>query len=293
MSENIYNKIKHIPYIKNIPENPIDKLDNYPITFFMVQFDYKNNKTFQVLQDAFVESIKQKMPGAEIKIEHPKPPNWKSFTKNGKPVIKWMASNTLKLEIWVDYIKNAKNNTILVDCDMLLANPISEVFDHDFDVAMTIRTNSNRLPINGGAIYVKPNENSIKYFEELLELNNKMINDPKLHRKYKGVYQGINQSAMGMISENYDQNDSDFKLIMLPCKYYNCCQEDWNSVDFKKTRLIHCKSELRRCIVDYKINNKPFIRLTPNKKIKEIIQYWERYHEKSKKHNKNDILSTN
>jgi hypothetical protein len=96
-------------------------------------------------------------------------------------------------------------------------------------------------PYNGGVMFIRPNEKSIKFMERQLAINNRMLKDDKFHRQYRLVYCGINQAAFGYMIEN----EADIcNLLSLPCSEWNACDATWLQHD-DSVRMVHIKSALR------------------------------------------------
>lgn len=205
-----------------------------------VVFDYYCQDKYKKLATVLEYSANKHCPDADFELVKIKAP----VIKTGKS--KSFTSNTVKLEIWLDKLKSTDENVIFMDCDMLVLKDISDIFNHNFDIAYTKRTKA-RIPYNGGIVFVHNNENSIKFMEIWKDINNQMFNNRNFHNIWHKKYAGMNQSAFGYILENkkYDAN-----LKVLPCAVWNACNEDWHSID-EKTRVVHIKGGLRRSVLNY------------------------------------------
>ena len=91
--------------------------------------------------------------------------------------------NDFKLKIWVDHLKKTKENVIFADCDMLALQSAEHAFNFPFDVAYTARTKLVRIPMNGGIMMVRPTENAVKFFNEMYNINHRMLHDTSFHHK--------------------------------------------------------------------------------------------------------------
>lgn len=159
--------------------------------------------------------------------------------------------NTVKLKIWVDYLKKAKENIIFADCDMMAVKSASHAFDKDFDVAFTARTYTTRIPMNGGIMMARPTEKAIAFFEEMLEVNNRMLHDIPFHHKWRCRYAGMNQSAFGYTYERGKHKAKVHKYLTIEWNAVDC---DWHRIN-GKTVFIHYKSKLRKMVL---ANKRPF-----------------------------------
>jgi len=168
--------------------------------------------------------------------------------------IKWSYyANSMKLSYWTKLLKDETEDICFIDGDTVVLDSVSEVFDNDFDIAYIKRTQGVRIPVNGGVLFVRPNERSVAFFEKWSEINNCMIKDAVFHRAYHKRYAGINQAAFGWMMENYNEA----KLEAVPCSIYNACDiVDWINPD-PRMKIIHIKSNLRtQCL--YGLINKKY-----------------------------------
>jgi hypothetical protein len=213
-----------------------------------VQFDYPlelNKPKYSKLLEAFRRSVRLTMPGAtfeEHRIPAPDPVEGRDLA---------FVSNTVKLQKWVEVMDSANEPVIFADCDMLATGCAKHVFDRDFDVAYTARTQPSRCIINGGVIFAKPTAYARAFFRRFLEVNLKMFDDPGFHAPWKQKYVGYNQAAFGYLLENPDYQAA---LLELPCRVYNAVDNDWHMID-GNTVFVHIKGQLRRYVLAGK---KPF-----------------------------------
>lgn len=143
-------------------------------------------------------------------------------------------SNSEKLNLFNRYVKSAKEDLILMDCDMLVVKDFSEIFDLVDHVGYTYADYHRKVPFNGGVIVVKNSPQAKAEIEELTRVNNHFLRNPSLHSPYRAKYAGMNQSAMGYLFEN------GHKWTPLPMSVYNLC-DNWHTTESK---IIHYKSRL-------------------------------------------------
>lgn len=210
-----------------------------------VQFDYPNRPKYSILLNVFRESLKVYVPDVKfIEFKIPPPVN-----NTGRPLN--FNYNTVKLKIWVDYLKKANDNVIFADCDMMAVKPCYHAFDKNFDVAFTARTTTNRIPMNGGIMMARPTEKAIAFFEEMLDVNNKMLIDTTFHHKWRCRYAGMNQSAFGYVYERGKNKAKIHKYLTIEWNAVDC---DWHRIN-NNTVFIHYKSKLRKMVLN---NKRPF-----------------------------------
>jgi hypothetical protein len=204
-----------------------------------VQFDRGTSDAYKRMMNTYKKSIAVNMPNAELlEFNIPEPEVRRGDNK-------FFSANTDKLSIWLECVEKYNDNIALTDCDMLCVKDFNDVFNLDFDVAITMHEDGAILPLNGGVIFVKPTENA-KYFMQLFKkVNDEMYNDKEFHQKWRDKYAGINQSAMGYILETggYRAN-----VLKLPCQIYNNCDPEWPTID-DNTRLVHIKGKLRQYVL--------------------------------------------
>jgi hypothetical protein len=208
------------------------------MTIFTVQFDYKGQEMYERLVRVFRKSALRVMPEVRFEERNLKCPG------NKIPKIHFRLSNTLKLREWVKWLDYTEDNTVFMDCDMLILQDISPAFDLDFDIAYTVRT-SAKMPMNGGVIFAKPTEGARKFLYAWNDINDKMFANPTFHHPYRVKYAGMNQAAFGYLLENPIEG---VNLLRLPCAVWNSCSEDWNKVN-ASTRIVHIKSVLRKVVL--------------------------------------------
>lgn len=196
---------------------------------------------FHELFEVFKQSVKENMPNAEIVELHVD----SKKVANKQRII---YTNHQKLIAWAEYAKTMNENAIFIDCDMLILGDLSEVFDlYDFDVAITARESTERIPFNGGVVFVRNTEKAKAFMQRWSEVDMQMFKDPIFHRKYKIKYQGMNQSALGYL---YEEEKNIANLTQVPCSKYNALNRHWtineNTPKEKMPFAIHFKGSLRR-----------------------------------------------
>lgn len=188
----------------------------------------------------FTASCRKHMPDVEIitlKLDVP-PAN-----DDRKPGL-W--TNTCKLRAQVEYLEQADDDLVFVDCDMLCLRSFEDVWDQPFDIGYTVKPpeKKTRCRLNGGVVFVRNNERAHLWMRELLKANNLMYSMAGFHREWRKKYFGMNQSAMGYMIESHPEVA---EAVPLSTHIWNAVDCDWSSVD-NDTRLVHVKGKLRRCI---------------------------------------------
>ncbi len=204
-----------------------------------VQFDYHGLGRYEKLAKVFEHSVKKNCPSADFELLKVKPPEIKRKIRS-----KSFASNTLKLKLWLEVLKNTDDDVVFMDCDMIILKDISDAFKNHFDIGYTKRTGS-RIPYNGGVVFVKNTPAAINFVELWKKINDKMYDDYTFHHKYRNKYAGMNQAAFGYIMENGGYKA---KLKPFRCDIWNSCVENWPKIN-EDTKIIHVKGTLRRTVL--------------------------------------------
>jgi hypothetical protein len=203
-----------------------------------VVFDYYHQEKYKKLSEVFSYSIKKNCPGSELELLKINPP------KIHKNKSKSFASNTVKLELWLERLKATDQDVIFLDCDMLVLKDLSSAFNLNFDIGYTKRTRA-RIPYNGGVVFVKNTPEAVSFIELWAKINKKMYDNSRFHSVWRAKYAGMNQSAFGYILEKEKYNAI---LKQFPCEIWNACNEDWSNIG-DKTKIIHIKGGLRRSVL--------------------------------------------
>lgn len=164
-------------------------------------------------------------------------------------------TNSQKLNIFNQIVQASDEDIIFTDCDMILTQDISELFDMVKTIGYTYADYPRNVPFNGGVLVVKNNQQAKDEFNQLTELNNLMVEKPLYHSTFRQKYQGINQSAMGAMLER------GVTWTKLPMSIYNLA-ENWH-VPISGTKLIHYKGRLQDALF-----NKPILAY------RDFVQLW-------------------
>jgi len=199
-----------------------------------VSFDYASSDgRYKRLLDVFTYSLKAH--GHEVISLTPPAP------KDSYKVRRFQTSNNFKLSLWIDTLKDAKDDCVFCDCDMLCVGKLDDIWENDFDIGYTKRSKGS-VPVNAGVMFVRYTPRAIKFLEKWRKIDNAMYNDPKFRAVYAKRYCGQNQASFGFMLERHPNDMATLKPF--PCKIWNVCDEDWPDVD-ESSRLIHVKSRLR------------------------------------------------
>lgn len=213
-----------------------------------VVFEFDNHGKYEKMSKVLEHSIKKNCPSVDFELIKINPPKVKSSKR-------MYEANTVKLELWLEKLKQTKDDVIFMDCDMMVLGDLQEAFDYksEWDVSYTFRDNKKytALPMNAGIMFVRNNKRSVAFIEKWAEVNALMYKDiienngRTLHAKWRNIYAGMNQAAWGYLVE---ECEFDAKLRAIPCAKWNACGESWERVD-DETKVVHIKSGLRTAVL--------------------------------------------
>lgn len=242
-------------------------------------FDQHNTPIFKTFANVLNFSLKKNMPNAEFimyeetNVELPNP---------NRVISDSAIHNTKKLDIWRDFINKCENgeNVIIIDSDMIILEDISEVFNKDFDICYTRRSNT-KTPINGGILFVKVSDKTKNFFNEYVKINYKMFIDENFHKIWREKYKGMNQAAFGYLLKNY--SDKNLKFSNVPCEIYNACEPEWKNINTKKIKVLHLKGVMHKICSLYLQNKNYKYNFFNNKSNgkKNAFDLWEKYYKES------------
>lgn len=198
-------------------------------------------KSFKRLTDAWEESVCRNLP-----------PDTQIFLVEGEPTLRpgldsFCMNNNHKLRIWRDHINKSDEDIVCMDVDTIVVGDLKPAFDDDFDLAYTVRDNPN-MRINAGVIFARPTERTKTFMDRWVEIDDKMLTDPKLMERGRALNYGQNQASLALLL----QENPDIKLKELDCTIWNCVDQTWKDFDAEKTKVLHVKGHLRECIITFK-----------------------------------------
>ena len=197
-----------------------------------VEFSAPGACNYSRLAEVWKYSAQKAHPEATVKLKCISPPaNRTTHQKR----------NQHKLVEWNKVIQAATEDTVLMDVDMVVYHDIGDVFDKDFDVCYTRRT-ATRMPLNGGVLFVKPTKEAKDFFTQWLKIDAELLQKRGKYSPYIRKYGGQNQASFGWMLE---KGKYDAKIAHVDCTWYNCCNEEWETIN-GETRVVHHKGALKR-----------------------------------------------
>jgi len=186
------------------------------------------------------------MPGVDfeiIRVDHPDK-DVTIFMKKGRT--SHDTNNALKTKYQMELVQDSKDGDqlCLMDADTMITGDLSEVWDDDFDLAVTDKENREvKAPINTGVLFVRVSDETKAWFQQWYNMVLYLLQNPEKLKQEKKVHLGINQSALGMLMRQ--PHELDIKLI--PCRLWNSTTITWPLFS-EETKVVHILGSLRQCI---------------------------------------------
>jgi hypothetical protein len=154
--------------------------------------------------------------------------------------------NTQKLDAWARLVWELPDGAqvLLIDTDTQILRPLDAVWEQPFDIAITRRPATCKLPFNAGVVFARGSAASRAFMLRWRDENRRMLTDMVYHRPWRRRFGGINQAALGCTLETIDR--STIAIAELPCREWNCEDSTWSQFDPAVSRILHIKSALRQ-----------------------------------------------
>lgn len=170
-------------------------------------------------------------------------------------------NNGWKSVQWNEIVQASEegDRLLLIDADTLIRGSLDSVWEKEFDVAITTREGNN--PINSGVIFVRINERSKVFFDQVHFETVRMLEDPSYHKKWEDKFGGIHQASIGAALSL----SPDIDVEKLSCGEWNNEQTSRNLM--RGARIVHILPQGRRALFSGR-------RAEP--KLEKILQDWKR-----------------
>ncbi len=160
------------------------------------------------------------------------------------------------------------NNTCFVDTDVFINSDNLNIFNKDFDIALTQRIERTLMPINEGVIFVKKNskQNVENFFANYLKIFT-IISKSKVVDSFYG--EDVNkwrggQLSLNVLSESGESIFKDFeiinvfnnKVLILPSFHFNftpSLRKEYSFEYLKNKSIIHYKGPVKKYFNDFKV----------------------------------------
>lgn len=159
------------------------------------------------------------------------------------------------------------DNVLMSDSDIMFLQSVNDVWQYDFDIAITIRNYRSRY--NTGITFAKPTM-AAKNFLISWKQNTKDV-AMKWDKKEIHKWAGIDQASLHRTL----QEGQNVKILELPCEIWNAEQTCWKHIN-SETKVIHIKSGLRRIYFGEEKMRRPWFYLRP---ILERMKHYEKNRE--------------
>lgn len=196
-------------------------------------FNYPGNNVYERCLNAMTKSIHETNPDADFRILRIPPPAPVEGAFQG-----WV-NNHVKLRAYAN--QPLDQNTVFVDADTVFLRDISELFEHEFDIAIARRPHTEKAIYNGGVVLFKPSQPAREFMSNWITVDKHMLYDQEFHEKWHKKYRGQNQSSMGYLLENNPRRIcvKEFTTAVL-----NACEQDWANIDKQVPYILHVRKRL-------------------------------------------------
>jgi hypothetical protein len=157
--------------------------------------------------------------------------------------------NTQKMEAWWARVMAEPDGTpvLLMDADTMIVRPLDDIWDRAFDVAYTVKPESERFPFNSGVVFLRVSPRVRAFVQAWRDENRYMLAHPVHHQEWRKRYGGINQAALGQMFTTGVTAGLD--VLAIPCQEWNCEDSSWAAFDPEVTRIVHLKGALRQAVL--------------------------------------------
>lgn len=245
-----------------------------------------SGEPFTRMFNALRRSVEQNCPHAEIV-------GVCADRARARSVERAYAENTTKLGTWRHAVhKYDDEPLVLMDADTLVLGDLSEAFNEQFDIGLTVR--DYKLRYNAGVVYVQPTDNARSFIDAWFIENQYMHDNLRRVRNRIALNGGINQASLdsiisgqsnpsytdtllihkeGTTPDEFDRDHPDrgsqWVIRELPCSIWNSVDQTWSTFS-DVTKVLHVKGQLRA------------LSLTPARKYDELAHLWRTYDQMEK-----------
>lgn len=214
------------------------------INVYSVLFDKEGS--YKKLAEILRRSVKKNIPKATFHLE---------LVPEAEKLNEGAAYNHIKLGYWNAFIQKTTRPTLLLDCDILIRKDIREVFQQNFDVALTYHDDPTYYPINAGVVFVHPTKSAKCFFREWYKADSILKNTPEKLKHYRERYAGMNQASLGYLRE---EKLCEYKELLLPCSIYNAYRkQEFPDLTNDLPKIVHLKGDLRHLYKKRPPNKRP------------------------------------
>lgn len=226
-----------LAFLESIYQNV--KSQNLEIYIFWSDVD---EKLLEPLKEAYPLSVFIQLESVK-NIDNSSTGNYFSSLKSGKMAY----LNTI-----YDHLEEGEQ-FVLIDCDTIVLKDISEVFNHDFDIAFTsLPLEVNVFPVNVGIMFFRNSAATRKLTANMQQHITKVVEDEQLHNESFAKYGAADQAALCRIIdfESDDKIEEDLKLTevkTLELDWYK--YNNFSSVEsFANISILHLKGSWQTII---------------------------------------------
>ena len=230
---------------------------------------FYRHDNYAKLLNVFMRSAARTMPGVKVEVVETSVPMQKytgeqKFDHHMDTYFGFMAKTERALY--------EDGPVCIADNDIIFFQSVEDVFNKDFDIAVTTR--DHKCNLNTGVFFSRGTTAAKAFITRWLEHTRAIatqFDEDRISR-----HAGIDQAALFQTLED----GLPVKVLFLPCLIWNAEQTCWKHMT-TKTRVVHIKSGLRDIVFGKKKMNRKLYYLKP---ILEEIQKYENHTRRNKVH---------
>ena len=200
---------------------------------------FNRGGTYKPLLRAFAKSADRHVDGTVSILQIPMPP--KADHKRDTATAFIAAANM---------VLNMDENIAVCDCDLMFAGDISDAFEYDFDIGITVRE-SFKHPYNTGLWFYRPTDNARLFVNEWIGRTQVLVEHFDQNLDFITQHGGIDQASLALTLDSHIP----CKVNRFPCHVWNAEQSTWKYMNYL-TKVVHIKSGLRKACLTGKHDDK-------------------------------------
>lgn len=169
----------------------------------------------------------------------------KDIWDKGRGRITNYTQNTRKTRWQRKVVEAAPDGELIcfLDADMLVLQPLNEIEQFNFDLALTYAVTGNVYKFNTGTTFVRISDKMRDFYRDWEARAIKFLCTPQAHAKYSKEYGGINQSSLASLLDER----KDIQIFELQTHRWNALNTT-HSTAMEQANVVHIIGDLRRSL---------------------------------------------